>query len=497
MHSKLAFRSPRKTRLAALLAGLLPAIVLGQAATLPVALQLTVSAREIRVGESVTLTVTLKSTSGATVPARVPTTVTVTGSLLPRPITLRLAAGQASLAQQLRFPSPGVASFQATSPNMIPGNAMVVVTRRTSRNLLPGPHLLTAVGLDLAAQRPTELGVRTMSAVVLSREQHARLLQARTGGALLAQVPAVSPTANAVARIRLDVQPPQVHPEQGSWKTSIHVTTVNAAGVPVPTPEDVQVQFSASLGTPTPEQVTIPAGASTNHTEVRLTARAPGHATVQAWTTRGTVEQTVEYENAIPKKIFVMTPPDPVQNSGKSLVRITVLLLDEEGHPASYSDREAQVMLRTTRGDLQPPNPLKIPQRLPAADATLTCPTAGPVTISAILENMQSEPASVLFVFPWLLVFLAAAGGLLGAVTRDTTTAGFRFRRLAVNLIPGVILGLVFYTLTLFGAIGSIPKTVVPINTTVIPTLNELGALLLGILGGYFGARFLQPAVTH
>jgi len=207
----------------------------------------------------------------------------------------------------------------------------------------------------------------------------------------------------------------------------------------------------------------------------------------------GKVEQRVDYETAIPKRVHVITPEGKVRNTGKSLVRITVVLEDEEGHPTSVMDREIPVMLSATRGELQPPNPLKILKGMPGADATLTCPTSGLVTVSAFLENLRSDPGKVEFVFPWLLVVLAATGGVVGAIIRDSKTEGFRLNRLGVNLIPGVVLGFVFYGLTLFGAIGSIPQVTL-VNTALIPTLNELGAFLLGLMGGLVGARFLQTA---
>jgi hypothetical protein len=42
----------------------------------------------------------------------------------------------------------------------------------------------------------------------------------------------------------------------------------------------------------------------------------------------------------------------------------------------------------------------------------------------------------------------------------------------------------------LFGAIGAIPR--LPFDVGKISTVNQLGALVLGFAGGYYGQRLLE-----
>jgi hypothetical protein len=53
----------------------------------------------------------------------------------------------------------------------------------------------------------------------------------------------------------------------------------------------------------------------------------------------------------------------------------------------------------------------------------------------------------------------------------------------------GIVLGLVFYALALFGIIASIPKVAIPLAQ--LPTTNDLGALVLGFLGSYYARAWL------
>ena len=95
------------------------------------------------------------------------------------------------------------------------------------------------------------------------------------------------------------------------------------------------------------------------------------------------------------------------------------------------------------------------------------------------------------FVFPWLLVLCAATGALVGAVV-NTGMQGFTgvwWWRLIGHVGTGVVVGLVFYVLALFGVVASIPKVAIPLAQ--LPTTNELGALVLGFFGGYYAHSWL------
>jgi len=94
-------------------------------------------------------------------------------------------------------------------------------------------------------------------------------------------------------------------------------------------------------------------------------------------------------------------------------------------------------------------------------------------------------------VFPWLLVTLAAAGGMIGAVVKagGETFAGAWWWHLLGHVGTGIVLGLVFYALVLFGEVASIPQLAIPLGQ--LPTTNELGAVILGFFGGYLARAWL------
>ena len=89
------------------------------------------------------------------------------------------------------------------------------------------------------------------------------------------------------------------------------------------------------------------------------------------------------------------------------------------------------------------------------------------------------------FLFPWVMVLLAVGGGILGGFVRS----GKRWAAdLRDNVAIAAILGLIFYALAFFGAIGAIPK--VPVEIGKVAAVNELGALVLGFVGGYYRPLF-------
>jgi hypothetical protein len=57
-------------------------------------------------------------------------------------------------------------------------------------------------------------------------------------------------------------------------------------------------------------------------------------------------------------------------------------------------------------------------------------------------------------------------------------------------LIIGAIFGLAFYALVMLGAVASIPKFSIAIGN--IDPVNELGALVLGLIGGYGGKQLWE-----
>jgi hypothetical protein len=122
----------------------------------------------------------------------------------------------------------------------------------------------------------------------------------------------------------------------------------------------------------------------------------------------------------------------------------------------------------------------------------LTSPRAGRATVTAIAEGLETASEEVRFVLPFLLIGLAAAGGVGGAVLR--TPRGRRRAQLGHSLALGAFLGAIFFALGMMGVPGMIPA--IPLQTLEHLTVNEVGACLLGICGGYIGRRFLDDLLV-
>jgi hypothetical protein len=82
-------------------------------------------------------------------------------------------------------------------------------------------------------------------------------------------------------------------------------------------------------------------------------------------------------------------------------------------------------------------------------------------------------------------------GGLIGSVARSgrRLLTGAWWWQVASSIAMGFVLGLAFYALALFGIIASIPKLSIPLAQ--LPTTNDLGALVLGFMGGYYARGWL------
>ena len=119
-------------------------------------------------------------------------------------------------------------------------------------------------------------------------------------------------------------------------------------------------------------------------------------------------------------------------------------------------------------------------------------PRAGHATITAVAEGLETDSEDISFVLPFLLIALAAAGGVGGAVLR--TPRGRRTAQLGRSLALGAFLGTIFFALAMMGVPGMLPA--IPLQTLEYLTFNEVGACLLGIFGGYIGRRFLDDLLV-
>jgi drug/metabolite transporter (DMT)-like permease len=122
---------------------------------------------------------------------------------------------------------------------------------------------------------------------------------------------------------------------------------------------------------------------------------------------------------------------------------------------------------------------------------TATQPGAAQVTAEA--TGLRSSAKNIIFPkFPWYFVWLAAGGGLLGAVIANSKQAFTRhwWSHAWRNLLVGGVLGAVCYVLVRYGAL-TLPKDS-PVDIQKIPVVTALGSFAIGFVIGLWNRRFFK-----
>jgi hypothetical protein len=457
--------------IAAFLLGDSPRVIAAQAAAIPLSLTITASPSEIEAGGMAVVEVRLKNYRGDTVAAADNLIVTV-HSELSGDATVPFKAGQSVGQTPVRFNRSGVGTLVATAPNLTSGSAGIVVK------------------MDPAARAtaiPTE-GARAGAA-------------ASPTAPAAAAAPSGAPPQKIL--IAVDMMPEHVHPLNASWQTKVLVTAVNASRQPIAVPVDTAIYLATDAGIVTPAVTTIEVGHARPANPVQLTSNRPGTGTLWAWTDAGELGRAaVEYHNPRPDQLSVKALPTRTLNDGRTAVHVTVFLQDESSR-AVKAEEDTQVQLTSSVGT-PAPEALTIAKGQFVGEAMLTSATAGIAEITATAPGLRSGVATVIFVFPYFLVLMAAVGGLVGALLRSSGVSftGTWWWHLLGSLGIGSVLGLLFYLLAVFGIVASIPKLSIPLGQ--LPTTNEFAALVLGFFGGYYARAWLpnpgdvppaQPAV--
>jgi hypothetical protein len=201
------------------------------------------------------------------------------------------------------------------------------------------------------------------------------------------------------------------------------------------------------------------------------------------------IQQSVTYQTPEASELRIEVSPASVIDDGKSPVRLVIMLADSD-HGMVNAASNIEVLLSSDKGSINP-GKVTIPAGQCCAEAVLTSMRHGTATVTAAGAALKRAQAVAVFLFPWMIVIMAAIGGILGALVQSgkvTFTAEW-LKHVMPSLGLGVIFGVLFAIAALFGAIGSLPKLGLPIQINQIPSANELGALLLGFVGGYYGKK--------
>ncbi len=293
-------------------------------------------------------------------------------------------------------------------------------------------------------------------------------------------------------RLGLKALASKVVPRNRVWTVTVLVAVLNDQREGVRVTEDLTVRLASTLGTVVPDQLTIPRGESARFVEVKSSTAGVDTISALSPSIEERAEERIEYQQFRPSKLLLISTPSYVVTNGRSTASITVLLRDEDDHVVAMADRETRVVLRTDFGALSTASTAIARGRPDSEPIVLTSPRAGRATITAIAEGLETDSEEVSFVLPFLLIGLAAAGGVGGAVLR--APRGRRREQLARSLALGAFLGAIFFALGMMGVPGMIPA--IPLQTVERLTFNEIGACLLGICGGYVGRRFLDDLLV-
>jgi len=359
------------------------------------------------------------------------------------------------------FERPGVAKLKATAPGLASAYAVLAVKPVGKASRLPTLSGFLADALEQFYPSVRALGQRRCTP---------------------------TETASTSRGLWLAMLPPSVPERGGRWSSKLVVGLVNDRGEPIEADRDTAIHIEPTIGTVTNDQIVVTKGDST--AEVRITSSSSGCDRVYAWSIAagGVPNVQEEYEQSRPTKVSVIpTSPRAVAN-GWATVPIAIVLRDEDNHVVRNPDTDLRVVLSSSLGTLSRAAVTVSQGRSDSDEVLLSSRQRGLATVTAAAEGLGGDAQNVNFVLPWLLIPLAAVGGGVGTLLR--LRRGRRRADFLRDLLTGSLFGFVLFGLILFG----VPSIVPAMSTGVLEnlTLNELGAFLLGLLGGYGGRHGLD-----
>ncbi len=454
----------------------------------PARLELDKPTTQVKVGSTVTYTVTLKNAGDQAVAALSNLQLEIETPSGQQ--TVVLPAGQSSANFTWQAANPGVMHMTVRSGKLRPATGLVLVA--------PSP----TAGLGIAPNLPQHVGAVAKGANVPQTDDHlgkGAAVGARAKGGAAAPAggqPAPArasplPASGQARKIQLYVEPIPVYGNAADhiWKANVSVAALGDQNALAPVSADVPVHFNASSGRLSAPDIVLSAGQFSNFEKpVSLTADRSGKGTVDAVSSlgpSGPVE--VEYLQPPPTQLRLSLGTPVLTGTGSSTASVQVCLLDES-EAVTASDQDIQVNL-TAPGQLAS-SVLTIHHDSYCSNLIEWTSGSGPVSIRAEAAGLKSDTKSITFPsFPWYCVLLAAVGGLLGALVFSSGDL-FSVRWWSNTwrgLVLGAVLGAVFYLFARFGAI-TLPKDS-PINIQNIPVVSGIGSLLLGFLGGLYGRK--------
>jgi hypothetical protein len=299
--------------------------------------------------------------------------------------------------------------------------------------------------------------------------------------------PAASPTA-ATLKVLIQPDPVSPEPDSGLWKAQIAVALVGKENELIAADRDLRLHLMTQKGQVSPANLVMKKDQSLTE-PATLTSRQSGADVIAVLSPLPGIQQSVTYQTPEAAELRLEVSPASVIDDGKSPVRLVIMLADSN-HIMVNAARNTDVLLSSDKGSISP-GKVTIPVGECCVEAVLTSMRHGTATVSAEGAALKRAQAVAVFLFPWMIVVMAAIGGILGALVQSgkvTFTAAW-LRHVMPSLVLGLIFGVIFAVAALFGAIGALPKLGLPVQINQIPSANELGALLLGFVGGFYGKK--------
>ena len=423
---------------------------------IPVKVELDSNFQSRDMNKPFTVTVTLKNSRGETVPAVKAERVDI--HYQEQRLQATIAPGQTSASFQITPHNVGVWKIEVSGQDVAGAKGFVECTdsKKPLRKVVIAP-LSSAAG-----PRPQTTGTGT-------------------------PVAAPAPLESLQFSLRPFIRPNPVNPnpETGLWQAQIALALMGPNNELVGANQDLPLHLLADVGQLTPADLVLKKDqSSTFSAPVTLISKQPGPDVIHVLSGLPEVQQSVTYQSPQPAGFRLEASPPSVVNDGKTPVHIAIMLLAADNTLVKTQANE-DITLRTTRGTLPPIVTIHSGEYFSTVD--LTSAQNGQATVTAQAPGLLAGEISATFLFPWMMIILAGLGGALGAIVNHPKGAFSREGWRA--LLLGLICGVVFSTAALFGLIGALPKLDLPVQASNIPSLNTLGALLLGFIGGFYGKK--------
>lgn len=470
--------------------------------TVPTRLEMANATQQVKAGTPVTFKVVLKNAKGQPVPALHDTKLeieTPSGR-----ITKTLPAGQSAITFSLPTEKSGIVQITVRAGKLHPASGRLLVAPSVSsatpiaRMAQPRAGMAAREALPLKVQPRMNVGAlarRNAGNAARARAQPAPRLAVRAPAPPAAAAPAAPPATEHASKIQLFVEPLPIYGNaiDHVWTADIAVAALDNHDSLAAVANDVTVHFHANRGHLASHDIVLRAGQYGNFNDpVLLTADHPGDDTVQAVSNLGqAVPVSVQYLQPRPAGLHFSHNEPVLTGTGSSTTRFQVCLVDESGAVTS-STKDVEVSLS---GPGQYESPVKIMANLQCSRMLdWASSTPGPAILRADAVGLTGEMDITFPSFPWYLVWLAALGGLLGALlfSSGKLFTSRWWSHAWRSLVLGAAFGAVFYLFARFGAIA-LPKGS-PVDISKIPVVSGAGSFILGFLGGLYGRRLWKTS---